>query len=140
MYTERYSFYKLIFTAPCAYFLLPCSPQILQGQCPLVLIPHSIGTVTVMRGIFNALSVHLGVCTNNNQRGLYPSMYASALGRRRHRPSGCQSMERCNGNVERKTERRRTRGADKFTFEKNFMGIGQLHSAKRRRSGFGERR
>ena len=57
------------------------------------------------------------------------------------RPSGCQSMERCNGNVEKDgEERRRTRGADKFTFEKNFMGIGQLHSAKRRRSGFGERR
>ena len=34
----------------------------------------------------------------------------------------CQSIERCS------------RGkADKFTFEKNFMGIGQLHSAKRRR-------
>ena len=46
------------------------------------LIPHSVGTVTVMGGIFNALSVHLGVCTTNNQRGLYPSMYASALGRR----------------------------------------------------------
>ena len=27
----------------------------------------------------------------------------------------------------------RQRRADKFTFEKNFMGIGQLHSAKRRR-------
>ena len=57
---------------------LPCYIQL--GGIPF--IPHSVGNVTVMRGIFNALSVHLGVCTTNNQRGLYPSMYASALGRR----------------------------------------------------------
>ena len=70
--------------------------------------PHSVGTVTVMRGIFNALSVHLGVCTTNNQRGLYPSMYAIECTwpppPSPPRPSGCQSMERCNGNVEKDGE------------------------------------
>ena len=41
MYTEEYLFwiYKIIFNAPHAYLLLPYSPQILQGHCPLVLTP-----------------------------------------------------------------------------------------------------
>ena len=44
MYTEKDSFWicKLIFSAPHAYLLLPYSPQILQGHCPLVLPPSEI--------------------------------------------------------------------------------------------------
>ena len=60
--------------------------------------------------------MHSNECTNN-QRGLY----TCALGR--------AQVDANRSSVAAEGEER---GADKFTFEKNFMGIGQLHSAKKR--------
>ena len=58
--------------------------------------------------------MHSNECTNN-QRGLY----TCALGR--------AQVDANRSSVAAEGEERR---ADKFTFEKNFMGIGQLHAKK----------
>ena len=41
--SEKCYICKLISNAPYAYILLPCSPQILQGHCPLVGLQFSLG-------------------------------------------------------------------------------------------------